>query len=75
VRVWDLWQAAAGGKAEAALLTDHQLPVSALAWHADAKTLASGSFDQTVRVADVETGRSVGVSYIPSSHDCHFITV
>jgi WD40 repeat protein len=58
VRVWDLWQAQTGGKAEVSAFAEHQLPVSALVWHSDAKHLVSGSFDQTVRVLDVESRRS-----------------
>jgi cytochrome c len=40
-------------------LTGHEGPVSALALSADGKTLASGSWDRTVRLWDVQGGRSL----------------
>ena len=64
IRLWDLWQleTGTGGTSTAAAWGgEHQLPVSALAWHADSATLVSGSFDQTVRTWDVATARVTSV--------------
>ncbi|EIV91289.1 WD40 repeat-containing protein [Frankia sp. QA3] len=43
------------------ILRGHTDRISSVAWHPDGSTIASGSYDGTVRIWDVATGRTVAV--------------
>ena len=54
-----IWLYDAATKAEVSLLLGHAWPVSSVSFSLDGQTLASGSYDKTIRLWDVESGQEL----------------
>jgi len=57
---WRYWHAISQGR-QAKTLHGHLYTINALAWSPDGRVIASGSWDGTVRIWDVETAETVAI--------------